>query len=74
MRTAAREEGHRVSIRMGPGYVYRDGDADVCWPLTEQKTLFEVFDGIDLPVHLMESCAMTPKMSRSGIYGLSPVM
>ena len=63
-----------MSIRMGPGYTYRHGDVEVGWPLEEQKTLFEVFDGIDLPVHVMDSCAMTPKMSRTGIYGLSPVM
>lgn len=58
----ARDEGHRLTRRLGPGY----GD----WNLAEQKALFSVFTGTSLPVRLLESCAMVPKMSRSGLYGL----
>jgi hypothetical protein len=49
------------------------GGKAVNWPLEQQKKLFSLFDAEKLPVTLMESCAMLPKMSRSGIYGLAPV-
>jgi len=63
-------EGLRPTQRMGPGYSYKvDGDSEM-WSLEDQRQLFEVFDGVDLPVRLLESCAMLPKMSRSGLYGL----
>ena len=62
----------RLTRRMGPGYSYKiDGD-ETMWSLEQQRQLFEVFDGVDLPVRLLESCAMMPKMSRSGLYGLVP--
>jgi len=32
--------------------------------------LHSLFDGFSLSVRLLESCAMVPKMSRSGLYGL----
>lgn len=57
-------EGLRLSRRLAPGY----GD----WPLEEQKPLFELFAGIDLPIRLLDSSAMMPKKSRSGLYGLGP--
>jgi hypothetical protein len=60
----AREEGLRLSRRLAPGY------SD--WDLTEQAGLFKLFDGADLPVRLLDSSVMLPKMSRSGIYGLIP--
>jgi len=41
--------------------------------LLEQKPLFELFSDTKLPVRLMESCAMYPKKSRSGLYGLRPL-
>ncbi len=66
-------EGLRVTRRLGPGYQYKVGGKQVYWPLEQQKKLFSLFDADDLPVTLMESCAMLPKMSRSGIYGLAPV-
>ena len=56
------DEGLRLARRMGPGY----GD----WPLQEQSALFELLSGANHKVQLLESCAMVPKKSRSGIYGL----
>lgn len=54
----------RLTPRLGPGY------AD--WRLEEQSDLFDLFAGIALPVRLLESCAMVPKKSRSGLYGIIP--
>jgi len=51
--------------RLGPGYVD--------WPLKEQEGLFALLKGAALPVRLLESCAMLPKKSRSGLYGLRPL-
>lgn len=55
---------YRLKRRMGPGY----GD----WPLEQQRPLFDQFDPADLPVTLLESCAMLPRKSRSGLYGIAP--
>ena len=60
----ARADGARLSRRLGPGY----GD----WGLDEQHQLFTLFEGAPMPVRLLESCAMVPKMSRSGLYGIIP--
>lgn len=60
----AQGEGHRLSRRLAPGY------SD--WELTEQAVLFALFDGVDVPVRLLDSSVMLPKMSRSGLYGLLP--
>ena len=57
-------EGLRLKRRIGPGY----GD----WPLEQQRPLFSQFDPADLPVRLLESCAMLPRKSRSGLYGVAP--
>jgi len=51
--------------RLGPGYVD--------WPLDEQADLFGLFENAPLPIRLLESCAMIPKKSRSGFYGLRPL-
>ena len=61
----ARAEGCRLSRRMAPGY----GD----WALEEQAGLFALFEGSALPVRLLESCAMLPRKSRSGLWGLRPL-
>ena len=58
--------------RMGPGYSYKVNGGEEMWSLEDQRDLFSVFDNADLPVRLLESCAMMPKMSRSGVYGLVP--
>jgi hypothetical protein len=40
------------------------------WPITEQKNLFALFEGIEsaLSVRLTDSCLMVPRKSVSGIY------
>ncbi len=62
--TLSQKDGYRLSRRLGPGYYD--------WPLEEQADLFRLFEGAPLPVRLLESCAMLPKKSRSGLYGLLP--
>ena len=54
-----------LTRRLGPGYVD--------WPLDEQAGLFALLADVSLPVRLMDSCAMLPKKSRSGLYGLRPL-
>lgn len=64
---------HRLSRRMAPGYGYKIDGKKCTWALEEQPKIFEFFDPRCLPVQLLEnSCAMTPKMSRSGLFGLQP--
>jgi hypothetical protein len=60
-----RDQGLTLTRRLGPGYVD--------WPLEEQAALFGLLDGAPLPVRLLDSCAMIPKKSRSGLYGLRPI-
>ncbi len=60
-----RGENLAPTRRLGPGYVD--------WPLEEQAALFTLLDGAPLPVRLLDSCAMIPKKSRSGLYGLRPL-
>ncbi len=64
LRGWAQADGYKLTSRLAPGYG--------TWPLADQKSLFSLFDGLSVPVRLLESCAMTPKMSRSGLYGLRP--
>lgn len=70
-RTSARR-GLRLTRRIAPGYTYRIGDTTTEWELREQEPLFGLFEGDNLPVRLLDSCAMLPKMSRSGMFGLRP--
>ena len=63
-------QGLRLTRRMGPGYSYRMGPRMEPWDLAEQVTLFAALGDAPLPSALMESSAMHPKMSRSGLYGL----
>lgn len=67
-----RSEGLTLSRRLAPGYSFRVGDRKVEWPLEDQKPLFAIFGQAKLSVELLESCAMTPKMSRTGLFGLRP--
>ena len=71
---SVRKAGYRVTQRHGPGYSYKINGEEGRWPLEEQLQLFSIFDDVDLPVRLLDgSCAMMPKMSRSGLYGLAPL-
>lgn len=63
----------RITSRMGPGYDYRVGDEQVDWPLADQVEFFRLFEGPELPATLMPSCAMNPKLSRSGLFGIAPL-
>ena len=72
LRKRAADDGLRLTRRMGPGYDYKTEDGKVQWPLDEQRSLFALFGDATLPVHLLDSCAMLPKMSRSGLVGLVP--
>ena len=68
----AQADGMQTTRRLAPGYAFRIGDAKVEWKLEDQEQLFTLFAGVDLPVRLLESCAMLPRMSRSGLFGLRP--
>ena len=72
LRKNARACGQRLSPRLGPGYSYKLDGRSVLWPLEQQQTLFGLFAGYPIDIQLLESCAMLPKISRSGIYGLLP--
>jgi len=72
MRKNARRQARRITRRMAPGYQYRVGSGSCEWPLEQQQQLFRVFDGTEIPVRLLSSSAMLPKMSRSGLIGVKP--
>jgi hypothetical protein len=69
LRADARALGLRLSPRMGPGYSYKLNGRSVLWPLEQQQTLFKLFAKDKIDVRLLDSCAMIPKISRSGIFG-----
>jgi hypothetical protein len=76
LRARAAAKGRRITSRMGPGYSYRLHEAEpleVSWPLEDQPALFALFGQAALPVRLLPSCAMFPKLSRSGLYGVAPL-
>ena len=62
--------GLRLTRRLGPGYSYRIDTRMEPWDLTEQRILFDALGNAPLPSRLLESSAMHPKMSRSGLYGI----
>ena len=72
LRELGRPEGRCLSLRLGPGYSYKVDGRDVHWPLEQQQTLFRLFADDPIDVQLLESCAMLPKLSRSGLYGYLP--
>ncbi len=67
------EQGYRLTRRMAPGYTFKKDGQDCYWALEDQEPLFALFDHTELPVTLLESCAMLPRMSRTGLYGLVPM-
>ena len=70
LQKTVKPENLRVTHRRGPGYRYKIGGREMDWPLEQQRRIFDVFDEVELPISLLESCVMLPKMSRSGMYGL----
>jgi hypothetical protein len=70
LRAVLRKQGCGLTRRFGPGYTYRSRADDSEWPLEEQKQLFALFHEHAISVQLLDSCAMIPKMSRSGLYGV----
>lgn len=72
LRDDAAREGFKLTRRMGPGYTYASKSGDAEWPLTEQGKLFTLLGDEAMPVTMLESSAMMPKMSRSGLIGLVP--
>ena len=72
LRDAAGRQCSRMTRRLGPGYSYKTENGPVEWDLREQHRLFEVFGDAHLPVELLDSGVMLPKLSRSGLYGLVP--
>jgi hypothetical protein len=73
LREQALARGCRITSRMGPGYSYKIDSRMCSWPLEEQGSLFRVFGEAALPVTVMTSSAMQPKMSRSGLFGIAPL-
>jgi len=74
LREVSLQRDRRITSRLGPGYSYKVGGEMCMWPLEEQATLFAMLgDAQQLPVSLMSSCAMLPKLSRSGMYGVGPL-
>lgn len=59
-----------LTRRMAPGYGFHVAGRKVDWPLEQQAQLFAALGPGPLPVQVLESGAMTPKMSRSGLWGL----
>ncbi len=72
VRSWAKQQSMRISRRLGPGYSYPIEGQQVMWDLTDQRPLFDLLAAPDMPVTLLESAAMLPKMSRSGLFGLIP--
>jgi hypothetical protein len=72
LRDDAARRGRRLRKRLGPGYTYLLPDGPSMWPLQDQRSLFGVFKDGELAVRLLDSCAMQPKLSRSGLFGEGP--
>jgi hypothetical protein len=72
LRIDAEHRGRRLGKRLGPGYTYQLPSGPAMWPLQDQRNLFAVFQEGELAVRLLESCAMQPKLSRSGLFGEGP--
>ncbi len=71
LRATLTGEGKHLGMRLGPGYSYKIEGRTVDWPLEQQRELFKLFEGMDVPVTMLESCAMKPKLSRSGIFSVA---
>lgn len=65
LRGSAAQRGLGLTRRASPGYAG--------WPLADHAAFFSLFQGEPIAVRLLDSCAMVPKISRSGMYGLRPL-
>jgi len=73
LREACLGIGSRITSRLGPGYSYKVNGEMCTWGLEEQVHIFRLLgEPRELPVSLLSSCAMLPKLSRSGMYGVGP--
>ena len=72
LRSWATQQSLRITRRLGPGYSYPIEGQKIMWDLTDQQPLFELLGEANSSVRLLESSAMLPKMSRSGMFGLIP--
>jgi hypothetical protein len=72
LRESAKGQNLRITRRLGPGYFYPVNGKKVIWRLEDQHSLFDLLNDTPLPIGLLESGAMQPKLSRSGLYGLVP--
>ena len=72
LRVVAARRDSRITRRLGPGYSYKAQGGAVEWELCDQHRLFEAFGDALLPVELLDSGVMLPKLSRSGLYGVVP--
>ena len=70
LREQAAERREKMTRRLSPGYSFKLESGVSEWSLFEQAELFSLFDGKSIPVYILESGAMLPKMSRSGLYGI----
>ena len=70
LRDEAGQRHEKMTRRLSPGYSFKLESGVSEWSLFEQAELFGLFDGKVIPVKVLESGAMLPKMSRSGLYGM----
>ncbi len=62
----ARADGYRVARRAGPGYLD--------WPLAEQSAVVRTLAaGEALPIEVLDSGAILPEKTITGLYGLIPL-
>jgi hypothetical protein len=75
LRAQLKDEDLALCRLLGPGYSYRTAPgarSRASWALEEQRELFALFGDCPLPVELLESAGMRPKLSRSGLFGVAP--
>ena len=70
LRDEARIREQKLTRRLSPGYSFKLESGVSEWSLFEQIDLFGLFAGKPLVVNILESGAMIPKMSRSGLFGV----
>ena len=70
IRHEASKRGEKMTRRLSPGYSFKLESGVSEWSLFDQTPLFALFEGKSIPVRILESGAMIPKMSRSGLYGM----